>query len=126
MEIVLKISAVAVMGVLIAAILRRSMSEMSIAVTLISQIVISVVALGAVGVVIRFLKELADVAGISAELLAPLIKTIGVSITTKLACDTCRDGGSTSLASYIELVGGAVAVSLSMPLVFSVLRIISI
>ncbi len=126
MDIVIKVSAMAVIGVLSAAILRRSVPEMSIVVTLSAQLAMVAVVAGVVGVVIGFLRELSEIAGISDELLSPLLKTIGVSIATKLACDTCKDGGCGALASYVELVGGAVAVSFSIPLMLSVLRLIMI
>ena len=126
MDIVFKISAIAVIGVLAATVLRHSVPEMSIAVTLAVQFAMAATAIGVLAIILDFLKELSAMAGISQELLAPLLKTMGVSIVTKIACDTCKDGGAAALASYIELVGGAVAVSFSIPLMLSVLRLISL
>ncbi len=121
MESLLKVCAIALVGACAVSGLRKSLPEMSVAATLATLVALVFTAAGVIGTVIKFVYELAGSAGISDELIRPLIKTVGVSIVTKLACDVCRESGIISAASYIELVGGAVAISFSVPLMMSVL-----
>lgn len=126
MDVLLKVCVIALVGVLAVTALRRSVPEMSVAATAALILVMIFVASGVLGAVIEFIYELAGNAGIDDELLRPLIKCVGVSIVTRLGCDVCRDGGISSAASYIELVGGAVAVMIAAPLMLTVLRQITV
>ena len=125
MEIVIKVSALAVLGAIIIVALRRTLPEMSIIVSVSLVAVLVFGAAGAIGKVISFIYELAEWASIGRELVEPLVKTLGISIVSRLASDMCRESGVTAVASYIELLGGAVAVSLAMPLMFGLLGQIS-
>ena len=122
MELMLKICAIALVGVIACAVISRTLPEMSIAATLATQFAVIFVASGTIGSVIKFIYALAEKGGISDALILPLMKTVGISIVTKLACDMCRDSGVSAVASYIELCGGAVAISFSIPLMMSVIE----
>lgn len=126
MDVLLKVCAIALVGVLATTVLRRSVPEISVAATAALILAMVFAASGVLGVVIEFIYELAGNAGIDDELLRPLIKCVGVSIVTRLGCDVCRDSGVSSAASYIELVGGAVAVMIAAPLMLTVLRQITV
>lgn len=121
MDSLIKVCVIAGIGVFAVSGIRRSLPEMSHAAMLATLLALVFVAAGTIGTVIAFIYELADNAGIGDDLIRPLIKCLGVSIVTKLACDVCRDGGISSAASYIELVGGAVAISIAAPLMMTVL-----
>ena len=98
---------------------------MAVAATVTTLIVIVLTSAGLIGTVIKLVYELAGRAGISSELLQPLIKCVGISIVTKLGCDVCRDGGVSSAATYIEFVGGAAAIVIAAPLMMTVLDMIT-
>ena len=121
MEVLLKVCALALIGVFSVGALRRTMPEMSVAATVATQLVLIFAASGIIGNVIEFIYDMTSRVGVSDELISPLIKTVGVSIVAKISCDMCRENGLISAASYIEIVGGAVAISFSMPLMLSVL-----
>lgn len=126
MEVLLKVFAVAFFGVLISGVLRKTLPEMSSVLSVVIILAMVFVASGVLGAVIKFIYELADRAGIESELLRPLIKCVGISIVTRIGCDVCRDGGVSSAASYIELVGGAAAVLVAAPLMMTLLSAISV
>ncbi len=124
MDIILKISAIAVISLLAAALIRKSVPEISLSLMLAAEIVIILLSGGLIGRVVEYTKELASLGGISGELLSPLLKTAGIAIVAKLSADVCRDGGASSIASYIELCGGAAAIIFSFPLMIYVLEFI--
>ena len=122
METLLKVCALSLAGMFTVNIIKRTLPEMSAAATLALITGLVAVAAGTVGKCVMFIYELAENAGISGELVTPLIKCVGVSILTKIGGDMCRDNGMSAVASYIELVGGAVAISIAMPLMLTVLK----
>ncbi len=125
MEVVIKVSVLAILGAIAIVALRRTLPEMSVvlSVALISALVFSTA--GAVLKVVTLIFELSDWAGIDRELVEPLVKTLGISIVARLASEMCRESGVAAASSYIELVGGGVAISFAIPLVFGLLGQIS-
>ena len=117
MEILLKLCSIALVGVIALGILKRSLPEMSV---VLSVTVLIAIALLSYEVLRNFFEFISDmVAGtyISETMLFPLVKTAGISIISKLACDICREGGLISVASYIEVISGVLALSFSFPLI---------
>ena len=121
MEIILKLSALAILGATVVSLLRRTLPEMSVVASLATLGVLVTVAAGAVLHVMELISELSAFAGLSESLIKPIIKVLGISIVTKLAADLVKESGILSAATYIELVGGAVAISFATPLIFSLL-----
>lgn len=125
-DVFLKVCALAGIGAFSVVLLRKYLPEMSVAVNVALVAVLAFLAGGCIKEVIDFVYRLADGAGIEIELIRPLIKTLGISITAKMAGDICRDCGVSAAASYTELVGGAVAVLTAIPLVTALLRQINV
>lgn len=125
MEILIKIAAIGGIGLFCAGMLKKTSPEMSLAAAIITQIVLAGAGAGLIRTVFSFIRTLAERAEISDELLIPLFKTVGISIITKISCDVCRDGGISAYATYIELCGGALAVSFAIPLIMTVLSLIT-
>lgn len=121
MEIVIKVSALAVLGAIIIVSLRKTAPEISVTVSIALLAALVFGAAETLGRVVRLIYELAEWARIDADLVEPLVKTLGISIVARLASDMCRESGVQSAASYVELVGGAVAVSFAIPLMFGLL-----
>ncbi len=122
MEELIRVCAIALVGVIAVAILRKSVPEMSIVLTLALISAMVFVASGVLVSVIKFIYELAGGAGIDRELLSPLLRCVGISIVSRMGCDVCRDAGVSAAASYIELVGGAASIMCASPLMVAVLR----
>lgn len=121
MEVVIKVSVLAVFGAIIIVSLRRTVPELSVTASVALLAVLVLGAAGALGRVVALVYELAEWAGIDDKLIEPIVKTLGISIVTRLASDMCRESGVLSAASYVEFVGGAVAVSFAIPLMFGLL-----
>jgi stage III sporulation protein AD len=81
---------------------------------------------------LELLGELAEIldtvqsqTGLSAGVVAPVMKCVGVGIVTRLSADMCRDGGQSAIASGVELCGTACAMVVALPLIQSLLEMIS-
>lgn len=62
------------------------------------------------------MEALAGEAGVDPALLAPVGKTVGLAVVTRLAASLCRDAGEESVAALVELAGSAAAVAAALPL----------
>lgn len=66
------------------------------------------------------MRALFDQAGLDSGHTAILLKTLAVSIVTRLCADLCRDSGSQALGSAVELAGSLTALLLLLPLLEAV------
>ena len=55
--------------------------------------------------------------GLPPELLAPLVKTLGIALVSRLGTEICRDAGQGAMAAVLETAGAFGAVLVSLPLV---------
>lgn len=124
MEIVVKAVVIAIAGVLIILLIKRTNPEMS---TLLSLAI-------SVGIIILALKvydELSEVVqlaklniSISKSYTEPVLKCIGIGITTRLGSDICKDAGQNAVASSVEICGAVCAVFVALPLIKTFIRLI--
>ena len=68
------------------------------------------------------LEELSALAGLSPAVLSPVVKTVGISILTRISAELCRDAGEGGIASFVETAGAALALCVSVPLLRAVLN----
>lgn len=74
--------------------------------------------------VIRFLKELQQLSGISDTLMTPLFKTVAVGFLSQITASLCQDAGQTAVAKTVELCGSVLALYLSLPILNTVLSLL--
>lgn len=69
--------------------------------------------------------ELMDISIIESGYALLLFKALGVAVAAKLACDVCRDSGSSSLASAVELVAKGAILVMTMPMLKALAGVVS-
>ncbi len=74
--------------------------------------------------VFAFLKELETLGDLRGDMLAILIKALGVGLASEIASMICTDAGNASLTKAIQLLGGAVILYLSVPLFSALMDLI--
>lgn len=122
---ILQIGAVAIIGAVCAALLRRSNGELALLLVMAACAVLLLGISGVLREVAALLRELAQLAGVENDLLRPVLKTAGISIVTGLSAQLCRDAGAGSLALTTELCGTVCALYAALPLIEAVLGLIS-
>ena len=70
------------------------------------------------------LEELTALGDLSPVLLRPMVKTVGLSLVTRLSASLCRDAGEGGIAAFLEVAGGAAAVAAALPLMEMVLDLV--
>lgn len=121
MEVIVKIAGIAMISAIAAIAIRKQAPELALVLSLCAGAFVIFVCTGAMASVVEFVKDISSAANISNAIVSPLIRTVGISIVTKLASDACSDSGSAMLASCVELAGSIIAVIISLPLLSAVI-----
>ena len=74
--------------------------------------------------VLDYLVELRRVFNLPDELVSTLLKAVGIALMAELSAAVCTDAGSASLGKILQILGGAVVLSLSIPMFRTLMTII--
>ena len=119
-----QLAAIAVAGTLCALTLRRQTPELALVLAIVTAGLLLYRSREALGQAVALLQEMAQLAGLTDELLSPLIRTVGIAILVRLAAQLCRDGGMSSAALLLELGGSLAALVVATPLLRAVLELL--
>ncbi len=123
MEGAVKLAAVAVTAAVLSGVLRKNTPELALLLVLAAGLWMLTLAAGALGAAAELMKELAGRAGMSEVLLEPVVKTVALSILTRLTAELCRAAGEGGLAAFVEAAGTALALAAALPLVRAVAQL---
>lgn len=115
------IAAAAVAAALCAVVVRQRAGELGAALALAAAALLLGAALGAVEDVAALMDELAELAGLSPAVLAPVVKTVGIAVLTRISAEVCRDAGESGVAASVETAGAVLALWVALPLLRAVL-----
>lgn len=116
METVIQITVACVLGALLTLLVKRTNPESALLLTLGVSVVAFLFLSNYLQELMDFLEELAESAGVSAELLVPLYKTLGIALVVRIGGSLCRDAGESALAAVIETAGSVCALLAALPL----------
>ena len=112
------------MSAAVGLLIKRTNPEMSLAVGACTVAMIALAAMSFAGEMKSFIKTVKTIAGTSDVLIAPVLKCVAIAVVTKLTSELCRDSSQGASAAAVELAGTVCAMSVAMPLIVSVLRMI--
>ena len=111
-----KIAAIAVAAALCAVVVKKNVAELGMVLALCAGAIILSCSLGALEGVKELMDTLADTAGLSPAVLAPVVKTVGIAVLTRVSAELCRDANEGGIAAFVETAGAAAALLVSLPL----------
>ena len=123
MELI-RLMGLCVLCLLPVAVLRRSVPEQALLLTLAILTVVMARCLAAAVPVLEELRALFDRAGVDTAHVSILLRALAASLVTRLCADLCRDGGSQALASTVEAAGAAAALLIALPLLKDVVNLL--
>ena len=115
-ELMLKIVAIGMMTVVLSCLLRKYTPELSLLLVLSAGAIMLFLVSDALMLVLEFLQELAQLAGMEEELFKPIAKTVALSILTKLTVELCRGAGEPGLGTFVEICATVLSICVLMPL----------
>lgn len=122
---ILKVVIFGIISSIFAIVLKEQKADFSFYITLFASIVICLVAFVEIKPIFVLVNELIDKAGINTLYMEIIIKLVGISYIVEFGKNVCLDSGQKSIASKIELAGKVVIVSLSIPVIVSLIEVIS-
>ena len=120
-----KLAAIAVAAALCAVVVKKNVAELGMVLALCAGAIILSCSLGALEGVKELMDTLADTAGLSPAVLAPVVKTVGIAVLTRVSAELCRDAKEGGIAAFVETAGAAAALLVSLPLLKTVLSMVT-
>lgn len=122
---IIKIVGCGIVALVIIIILKQYRPEFAIYISLIAGVLIISLIIGKIGGIIQILKTLSNKASINNEFLKILLKVTGIAILTEYIVSICKDAGESAIASKVDLGGKVIIMSLSIPIISSLLETIT-
>ncbi len=116
-------------GVLIAAvlslILMRQGKDFSLLLTIGVSAMVAVAAVAYMEPVVAFLRELQQTGRLDGDMLATMLKVVGIGLVTEIASLICQDAGNAAMGKTVQLLGTAVILWLALPLMQALLSMVT-
>lgn len=107
-------------------VLKKQKSEIAIMCVIISSVIMLYFIFGELANIIELLNNLIEKSGINKEYLKIILKIVGISYIVEFGKNVCKDAGESAIANKIEMAGKVIIVSLSIPVISSLVEIVSV
>lgn len=124
MESVIKIIGIGLVALIAIIIIKQYKPEFAIYISILAGAIILYIVLEKLGNVIDLLQTVSDKSGVSSEFLSLLLKITGIAFLSEFAISICKDSGEGAIASKIEIGTKVIIVSMSIPIISSLLEVI--
>lgn len=125
MEGMVQVVAVAIAAAVLSVVLRRHTPELALLLVLCAGIWMLRTVMGGLSAVLALMEELVGLAGLSEVLLEPVLKTVALSILTRVTAELCRGAGEGGIAAFVESAGTVLALVAALPLVRAVTQLMT-
>lgn len=124
MEEIIKIIGIGLVALVIIIILKQYKPEYAIYVSIIAGILILFFAIEKLTGIIELLQSISNKTYINQQFLGILLKITGIAFLTEFAVSVCSDAGEKAIASKIEIGSKVIIITMSMPIIKSLLELI--
>ena len=121
MEII-KVIGIGLISLIIIVILKQYRPEFALYASLIAGVLIISLLLGQVVGIIDLLKNISNKSMIDNRFIVLLLKITGIAILTEYTVSICKDTGESAIASKVDFGGKVIIMSLSIPIISSLLE----
>ena len=123
MEII-KIIGIGLISLIIIIMIKQYKPEFAIYVSIIAGVLILILVMDKLTGIINIINTIASKASVNTKFIALLIKITGIAFLSEFAVSICKDSGEEAIASKIELGSKIVIISMSIPIISSLLEVI--
>ena len=121
---VIKIIGIALVALIIIVLLKQYKPEYTIYISLLAGALIILLVMDKLTGIINLLQSLVNKTTINSTFLSLLIKITGIAFLSEFAVSICKDSGEVAIANKIEIGTKIIIVSMSIPIITSLLEII--
>lgn len=120
--VILKIVGIGIISLIIIIIIKQYKPEFTLYVSIIAGIIMFFIVADKFSGIINLLTNISNKASFNSEFLKILIKITGIAILSEFAISICKDSGEAAIASKIDLAGKIIIISISIPIISSLLE----
>lgn len=124
MELFWKAAAGTLLAVILGLEVKRQEKDMDVLLTVALCAMLAGIALKFLQPVLVFLKKLVQLGDLREDMLETLLKAAGIGLTAEISAMVCTDAGNDAAGKMIRFVGSMVILSLSLPLLSSLMDLI--
>lgn len=121
---ILKIVALALTGVLLAALMKSVNKEISIYIILATVIILFLTIIDRLADIFLFLEGIYDNVTYGRTFFPLILKVLAVAYITDFTAQLCKDAGEATIGSKVELAGKVIIFYLAMPILTAILELI--
>jgi len=125
MSEITRLVAVALVGTVFCVMIKEQRREIGLALSLTVGMLMLAISLTGMKTALENMQHLGELAGLSAGMLLPVVKTVGIGLLTHISAELCRDAGERSLAAIVEIGGSLSALLVALPLLSTVVTVIT-
>lgn len=114
---IFRIVALGAAGTVLAVTLKKESPQLSMAVSIITGIIIFLQLLGYFSDIISQLYQMTALSGIKAEYISIILKVTGIAYITQIGSEICKDAGESAIGTKIEIAGKVLIAAACLPLV---------
>ena len=121
---VIKIIGIALIALIIIILLKQYKPEFAIYISLLTGVLIFLLIIDELEGIISLIQSLANKTSINGTFISLLLKITGIAFLSEFAVSICKDSGEGAIASKIEIGTKIIIISMSIPIISSLLDII--
>ena len=114
------ICGLAILGLIVTVILRGTRPDFAVFSGVATVLILLGVSISSMASLVKIITKLSDETGFSLYT-TMILKTIGIALVSQVTADVCRDCGSASIASKVELSAKLMILSLCIPILQTLL-----
>lgn len=122
---VFKVVGFTILALVLVVTLKQQRKEIAILLSIVSGIMILFSVIGPLSNIIDMLNGLIDKSGLSSKYLEIILKITAIAYIIEFSKNVCIDAGESAIATKVEIAGKVIVVSLSMPVILSVVEVVS-
>ena len=123
--IIFKVIGIGIIATMLILVLKEEKSELALMCSIAASIIILLYIFSQFSEIISLIDKLIDNTGINKDYLKIILKIVGISYIVEFGKNVCKDAGESSISNKIEIAGKVVIVSLSIPVITSLIEIVT-
>lgn len=122
---VMKISVLAIAGVLLAVMQKNSKNEYSTYIALGTTVIVFFYVVSKIEIIINSINQIQSYVNINETYIKALLKIVGITYISELTASICKDSGYSSVAGQVEMFGKLSILAISMPVMVALMETIN-
>lgn len=122
---IFKVIGFAIIALILIIIVKEQRKDIAILLSIIAGVFILMFAITKITPVIELLNTLAEKSGINTEFFKVILKVTAIAYLVEIAKSICQDSGENALGQKVEIAGKVVIIAISIPIITSLLNLLS-